>query len=137
MLLRIPRSTTVQARVCMSGIEVSFLQSIRAVMSLFILPIGILHTLSSSIWKKNWTTHHFLLYRYSVMDFDQPIFQKECEYTNCLFKESTENINRSFCWGIILLSWFRTYYMHIQGELTFQFNEHCNLCNKIRKRATV
>lgn len=132
MLLRIPRVTTVQPGVCVSRVKIPFLYSIRAIMSLFTLPGGILHTFSYFIWKKkNWTAH-YLLYHCSIMnfDFDPPMFQKECEYKNCLFKARMENINKSFCWEVILLNWLRTYYVHIQGGLTIQFSALYNLCNK-------
>lgn len=136
MLLRIPRVPTVPPGVCVSRIKIPFLYSIRAMMSLFISPGGILHMFSYYIWK-NWTTH-YLHYHCSMMnfDFDQLIFQKECEYKNCLFKARMENISKSFCWEITLLNWLRTYYVHIQGELTIQFSALYNSCYK-EKIATV
>ena len=52
----------------------------------------------------------------NMMDFDQPIFHRECEYRNCLFKESTENIDKSFYWGA-LLKWLRTYRGQLHGQI--------------------
>lgn len=86
------------------------------------------------IWRKNRSP--FPLCQQTMMNFDQPIFQKECEYKNCLFKDSAENVNPSFCPGIALVNRCRTYSVHVLGQLTFALNASCTLCKGIRKTAT-
>lgn len=136
MLLRIPRDTTVQQEFVCQGLKsLSFIPSEQLCPYLLCLVGSCIH--SPILYEKNWTTH-YLLYHCIMMnfDFDQPVFQKEREYKNCLFKARMETINKSFCWEIILLNWLRTYYVHIQGDLTIQFSALYNLCNK-EKIATV